>query len=389
MKSQIRVGTLIDGTGRDPMTNMIIDVEDDRITNVRSFVQDIVDPGASQVDLTECTVLPGLIDPHSHLSMAPKRFNYGGRMSDSTPVLTIRAVDNLWDDLKAGVTTVRCLGDKDFLDFACRDAVDEGLIQGPHILPSGKGIRATNGHGAAGTPADGVDSVLRLLRENLHRGAQVTKLFISGDVKEDNIRHCCYSPDEIKAAVEESLRANVRLAAHLMGGNGVKHFVEAGGDMVTVEHGGFLTNDELETIIKHRAWLGLTCNSFFRASRLNNLRSPDLISKVEAVQQQVLENYRVSVKSGVPYTLGTDAQHGEMAYEVEYLVEQLDVSPLSAISTATHKNALAIGIAEDRGTISPGMRADLLAVTGDPVKDISSLRNVHSVIKNGDLVKLN
>ena len=383
MTTVVRAGWLVDGKGGPPIRDAVVVIENGRIASIGSASSFEPPSGADVLDVPDCSVLPGLIDAHSHLSMTPKLHDYGGHMRDPLPTLVLRAAQNLRTNLLAGVTTLRCLGDKEMLDLACKHAVEEEGLPGPHILPSGRGIRSSHGHGAVATVADGVDAVLRMVRENLHAGAQVIKLFISGDVKEDNITHCCYSPAEITAAVEEALRAGCRLAAHCMGGPGLRYFVEAGGPMVTVEHGGFLTEDDMQLMLDHGAWLGITCNSFFRPERLQNLRTPALRAKVEAVREQVIDNYRRSIEAGIPYTLGTDAQHGEMAYELEFLVHELGVDPLRAIRAATHDNATALGIADDRGTLEVGKRADLIAVEGDVSRDIRALRHVRLVLKDG------
>lgn len=383
MYTVIKADAIIDGTGHTPIANMAVVIENDLILDI--VPEDSLDSisDATVVDLAGSTLLPGLIDGHTHLSMTPKLHDYGGKMRDPLPMLIARSTGNLREDLRSGVTTCRVLGDKEFLDIELSKAVEDGTIPGPSVVPSGKGLRSTNGHGAAGTIADGVDAVLRQVRENLHAGAKVIKLFIGGDPKEDNITDCCYSPEEIQAAVEEALRANVRLATHCMGGDGVKYFVKAAGEMGVVEHGGFLTRQDMELMLERGAWLGFTCNSMFRPERLNNLRSSELTAKVNAIRDQVVENYRAAIDAGLRISLGTDAQHGEMAYELEFLVDELGMNPLDAIRIATHDNATAYGIDGDRGTLAPGKRADIIAVAGDPSSDIHAMRNITYVMKGG------
>lgn len=383
MYTVLKADAIIDGTGKSPTANMAIVVEDDRILDVVSIDSVNSITAATVVDLSGSMLLPGLIDGHTHLSMTPKLHDYGGKMRDPLPMLVARSTRNLREDLLSGVTTTRVLGDKDFLDIQLSKAVDDGTIPGPQVIPSGKGLRSTNGHGAAGTVADGVDAVLRQVRENLHAGAKVIKLFIGGDPKEDNITDCCYSPEEIRAAIEESLRANVRVATHCMGGDGVRYFVESAGEMGVVEHGGFLTRNDMDLMLNKGTWLGFTCNSMFRPERLNNLRSPALTAKVNAIRDQVVENYRAALDAGLRISLGTDAQHGEMAYELEFLVDELGMSPLDAIRIATHDNATAYGLEHDRGTIAPGKRADIIAVSGDPSADVHAMRNITYVMKEG------
>lgn len=383
MYTILKADAIIDGTGVVPLTHTAVVVKDGRIVDLVSTDSILSIADAEVVDLAGTTLLPGLIDGHTHLSMTPRLHDYGGKMRDPLPILVARATRNLREDLLSGVTTTRVLGDKDLLDIELSKSVDDGTIPGPQVIPSGKGLRSTNGHGAAGTIADGVDAVLRQVRENLHAGARVIKLFIGGDPKEDNITDCCYSPQEIQAAVQESLRANVRVATHCMGGDGVRYFVEAAGEMGVVEHGGFLTCEDMDLMLERGAWLGFTCNSMFRPERLNNLRSPELTAKVNVIRDQVIQNYRDALDAGLRISLGTDAQHGEMAYELEFLVDELDVSPLDAIRIATHDNAMAYGLDGDRGVIQPGKRADIIAAAGDPASDIHALRSITYVMKEG------
>lgn len=218
----VLAGLLIDGTGRPPVAQGTVLVEGDRIAAVGTGETIRPKPGAQVVECRDEVLIPGLIDCHNHLAMDPTMDNWPARMNDSDVEQTIRAIVNMATDLKAGVTTARCLGDKNFLDTACKKAVESGRLAGPRLLVATRGIRATHGHGIVGYPFDGPDQVRRAVRENLKTGADVIKLFITGTVCTGAEIFGYLSREEISAAVYEAHRSGVPVTAHCIGGIGLK-----------------------------------------------------------------------------------------------------------------------------------------------------------------------
>jgi imidazolonepropionase-like amidohydrolase len=177
-KTLIRGGLLIDGTGSPPIEKGVILIEGQRIIGVGKEEELREKADVHVLDCSDQTLLPGLIDCHNHLSLDPRLENYLYRMADPIPALTLRACETMKIDLRSGVTTSRCMGDKGFLDVECKKAVAEGRVEGPRLLIATRGIRAFHGHGFVGYPFDGIDQIQGAVRENLSAGADLIKIFI-------------------------------------------------------------------------------------------------------------------------------------------------------------------------------------------------------------------
>ena len=377
----VRGGLLIDGTGRPPIEKGVVHVEGDRIVAVGT--EENVKPasGAKVVDCGDQVLIPGLIDCHNHLALDPTLENWPARMNDSDAEQTLRAVKNLAVDLKAGVTTARCLGDKNFLDVACKKAVQSGELPGPRLLVATRGIRATHGHGIVGYPFDGPEQVRRAVRENLQAGADVIKLFITGTVRSGKDLFCYLSREEISAAVEEAHRVGVRVAAHCIGGLGLEECLAAGVD--SVEHGYFLSDREIDLLLKSNRWLVLTPSPYFNPEFIRNLPH-ELAAAFRQGRDEVAERMKVIIRSGVRFAVGTDAMHGDLARDIQYLVEW-GASESMALMAATRHAAAVLGLEESVGTLEPGKTADLVGLKGNPLQDIRALGRVRTVICRGTL----
>jgi imidazolonepropionase-like amidohydrolase len=240
----IKGGNIIEGTGNPVKGPAALLVENKRITAVGAEAENRATEASEVIDCGNRTLLPGLIDCHNHLSLDPTLDNYLYRMNDPVPELTLRAVTNMRLDLQSGVTTSRCLGDKEFLDMACREWVRKGRIAGPRLLVAGRGIRAPHGHGFVGYPLGGLEAIRQAVRDNLLAGADLIKIYITGTLRtKAGIPHY-FSAQEIAVAVEEAHRVKVPVATHCIGGPGLKLALEAGIDVI--EHGYFVSDQEIE-----------------------------------------------------------------------------------------------------------------------------------------------
>lgn len=246
---------LIDGTGNPPIVDGAVCIESGRILSVGRQQDFGADFEGQMVELGDQTLLPGLIDCHNHICMDASIPNWPSTFDIGDIELTLRAIRNMGTDLQAGVTTARCLGDRSFIDVHCRQAVDSGGLTGPRLLVATRGIRATHGHGLIGYAFDGVETVRRVVRENIKAGADLIKLFLTGTVPADPIT-CYPSQEEIRAAVEEAHRAGLPVTAHCIGGIGFDLCLDLGIDCV--EHGYFLTEKQIERLAKVDSWLVLT-----------------------------------------------------------------------------------------------------------------------------------
>ena len=379
----IKGGKLLDGTGTAFKGPAKILVENECIAALGSDAETRADEAAVVIDCGDRTLLPGLIDCHNHLSLDPTLDNYLYRMADSIPELTLRAVTTMRQDLRSGVTTSRCLGDKEFLDVACREWVRAGKIQGPRLLVACRGIRAPHGHGFVGYPFAGVEAIRQAVRENLAAGADLIKIYITGTLPSPKGILHYYSKQEVSTAVEEAHRAGVPVATHCIGGPGFKLALETGIDVI--EHGYFITDDEIAMLERSAAWLVMTPSIFMTDARIKTLPA-DLIKGHLKQRDAVAGRMAAAIAAGVRYAVGTDAMHGGLAKEMEYLVD-FGASPEDALKAGTSSAALVCGMSDQIGTLEKGKLADIIAVHGNPLEDIRVLQGPKTVILGGRRVE--
>jgi imidazolonepropionase-like amidohydrolase len=375
---------LIDGTGRPPVERGAVLVEGDRIIAVGT--KESIEPvsGVNKIDAKNLVLLPGLIDCHNHPSAGMTKDGQPEGLSGSDAELTINALINMALDLSAGVTTVRCLGDRNFLDIACKKAVESGRIAGPRLIVAGRSIRSFHGHGILASPFDGAEAIRRGIRENIKAGADVIKILTSATVKgKDTIRSDC-SREEICAAVDEAHRAGLPVTAHCIGGIGLQWCLEAG--MESIEHGYFVSDHDIELLLHHNTWLVLTPGPFLSEERIT--------ASIAGMGETVLRNREEAarcmagaIRGGVRFVVGSDAIHGRLAKEMECLVG-LGASEEQVILAATRDAAKVCGVPDTVGTIEPGKSADIIGVEGNPLRDISALERVGFVMARGKIRSL-
>ena len=388
MASQVLVGgRLIDGTGAEPVRGRAIVVEDGAIARV---VDEAALPRGPRVDLGGATVLPGLINCHVHLCFGaepdPVR-----PLRDEPPALTaIKALARARQTLEAGVTTVRDLGGREYVELAVRRAIAEGLAVGPRILAAGRPVCMTGGHGHfVAREADGPDDVRRAVREQLKAGADVIKLIATGGVMTPGVEPGSpqLTRDEMRAGVEEAAKAGRRTAAHAMSSEGIGNAVEAGID--TVEHGVFLTEEIAAAMARRGTFLVATLNApaAIVAGGLAAGIPPFMVKKSEQVMEAHVRSFRLALAAGVRMAAGADSgtplnPHGSLLPELRLMVRH-GMTPLEAIRAATVTAAAALGRDAEIGRIAPGYRADLLVVAGDPAEGIEALADVRRVFVDG------
>jgi imidazolonepropionase-like amidohydrolase len=377
----IRGKLLIDGTGRPPIEKGAVLIEGERIVAVGTEGDMGPLSDAQVVDCREEVLIPGLIDCHNHLALDPTLESWPARMSDSEAEQTLRAVKSLSVDLKAGVTTSRCLGDKYFLDVVCKRAIESGRLTGPRLLVATRGIRATHGHGIVGYGFDGPDQIRQAVRENLKAGAELIKLFITGTVRTGEELPCYLSREEISVAVEEAHRAGVRTAAHCIGGIGLDECLAAGVD--SIEHGYFITDRQIDLLMKADRWLVLTPIPYFNEEFIRYL-PVDLAAAFRRGREEVAERMTAAIRRGAKFAVGTDALHGGLAQAIAFLVK-LGASEKDALAAATRHAAMVLGVEGSVGTLEGGKFADLIGVQGNPLSDIQSLSKVKTIICRGKL----
>jgi imidazolonepropionase-like amidohydrolase len=377
----IRGGLVIDGMGNLPIERGAILVEGQRILRVGKEEEFREKADIQVLDCSDQTLLPGLIDCHNHLSLDPTLDNYLYRMNDSIPELTLRATTTMAVDLQSGVTTSRCLGDKGFLDVECKKAVEEGRIEGPRLLIATRGIRAFHGHGFVGYPFGGIDQIQVVVRENIAAGADLIKIYITGTLRGPKGIPSFFSKEEIQAAVDEAHRVGIPIATHCIGGVGLEWALETGIDVI--EHGYFLTDREIDLLVKSDRWLVMTPSIFFTDARIRTL-PPHLIEGHLRERDEVGQRMNAAIKAGVKFVVGTDGMHGGLSQEIQYLVD-FGATTSRALMAATRDAARVCGLEDSIGTLEPGKCGDIIGVEGNPLEDIGALKRVKTVVSRGEI----
>ncbi|MFZ7103894.1 MAG: amidohydrolase family protein [Peptococcaceae bacterium] len=378
-------GLVINGIDSTPLEKGAILIEGNKIIKVgrKEELAGLIDSSTEEKDYSRFTIIPGLVDCHNHLSLDGNMDNYLTKMEAPECELTIRACSTMQVDFKAGVTTSRCLGDRFFLDVACKRAVEEGRLTGPRLVVSTRGIRATHGHGVVGLPFNGPEAIRQAVRENLKAGADFIKFYMTGTVRENSKTLPYYmSPEEVKVITEEAGKVGVKTAVHCIGGKGFEICIEQGVDVI--EHGFYLTDHEIELLLNSDSWLVLTPSLILNDD--NNL-PPEKKGSFKDAQAEVRERLQAIIKSGVKYAAGTDAMHGKLVKELEYIVEA-GATELEALRSVTLNAARVCGLADLVGSLEVGKMADMVIINGNPLADIKSLWNVESVIKEGKEFKI-
>jgi imidazolonepropionase-like amidohydrolase len=378
-KTLIKGSLVIDGMGNPPIERGAILVEGERILRVGKEEEFKGETSIHVLDCGDQTLLPGLIDCHNHLSLDPRLENYLYRMADPIPALTLRACETMKIDLRSGVTTSRCLGDKGFLDVECKKAVAEGRIEGPRILVATRGIRAFHGHGFVGYPFSGVDQIRNVVRENLAAGADLIKIYITGTLRGPKAIPSYFSKEEIQTAVDEAHRVGIPVATHCIGGIGFEWAIETGIDVI--EHGYFLTDWEIDLLVKSGRWLVMTPSIFFTDNRVQKLPT-DLIDGHLRQRDEVGQRMKAAIKAGVKFAVGTDGMHGGIAQEIQYLMD-FGTTANQALMAGTCHAAKVCGLEESIGTLEPSKYADIIGVKGNPLEDMGALKRVKTVISCG------
>ncbi len=381
-KRIIQADLLLGMAGKPPIEGGAVLIENDQISAVGKKADFTVDADIEVIDCTGQVLMPGLIDCHNHLSLDTRLENYLLRMKDSIPELTLRAVETMAIDLKAGVTTSRCLGDKEFLDISCRKAVEDGRLKGPRLIVATRGIRASHGHGYVGYPFNGPEAIREAVRENLLAGAELIKIYITGTLKGPGEIASYFSKSEISLAVEEANRVGVKTATHCIGGQGLDWAVEIGID--SIEHAYFISDRQIDLLGRSDSQLVLTPSLFLAEERIEILPQ-GLADEFRRERDLVGECMAAVIKSGLNYAVGTDGMHGGLVKEMGILVD-LGASPRDVLKAATAYGSQVCGLEDEIGTLEPGKSADIIGVKGNPLEDIRSLENIETVILKGRLV---
>jgi imidazolonepropionase-like amidohydrolase len=404
----IRAGRLFDATSDSIRENVVIVVAGERIQSVADEKSVKIPTGATVVDLSRATVLPGLIDCHTHLGSRADRYDEIYKFKDTPFQSAFAAVVHARKTLEAGFTTVRDVGSRPFLAVDLRNSINEGLVPGPRIVASGPGISITGGHGDLNnfSPqtrvsmfpeerdfhiADGVDQVRHVVRAQVKYGVDVIKILATGGVlsKGDSPGAPQFTFEELKAAADEAHMAGRKIAAHAHGTQGIKNAILAGID--SIEHASLIDDEGIRLAKEHGTYLVMDIyNDDYILGKAIEFGLPqENVDKEKAIGRLQRENFQHAAAGGAKMAFGTDAgvyPHGDNAKQFFYMVKY-GLTPAQAIRSATSSAADLIGRSKDVGTIEAGKYADLIAVSSDPLQDVRSLENVGFVMKGGEVVK--
>jgi imidazolonepropionase-like amidohydrolase len=399
----IHAGRLIADPSRPAAGPSTISVVDGRITAVADGLQP-APPGARLIDLSNRTVLPGLIDSHVHISGNPGG-EYWREAVEPDEWGVVLGAQNALSTVRAGFTTVRDLGSAPEVGFVLRRGTAEGRIVGPRILSSGPAISIIGGHGdvtgfrpevvealSVGNTCTGAVQCAERVREASRAGADVIKFTATGGVLSQQGRglEAHFTDEEMRAIVTTAHALGLKVAAHAHGARGIEAAARAGVD--SIEHGTFADDAAIQAMRRSGTALVPTLMAFTGVSEglAENRFTPVVAAKAREALQHLGQAVRLARAAGVPVAFGTDAavfEHGRNGQEFAQLVEHGGMSPAEAIASATVVAARLLGLENEIGRIAPGYSADLIAVAGDPLADVRALERVDFVMVRGRIVE--
>ena len=387
---------MLDVVNGEMLSKPVLAIEGDRIVSVNP---EKVPAEGRRLNWDDVTLLPGLIDTHTHLT-SNREGDWVHRSVKQGPAdRALAGVRGAWRTLMAGFTTVRDLGTRGFADVALMEAIDSGMVAGPRIIPSGHPLGITGGHcditgyrpgllelGPKEGVADGVDQVVQAVRYQIKHGAKVIKTCATAGVFsfEGPVGAQQYSDEELSAMVEEAARHGVKVAAHAHGTEGILAAARAG--VASIEYGSVLTDEAIQLMKSKGIYLVPTAYlvDVIKTEEL----SPPIRAKSEYLKPLARKSLEQAIQAGVKIAFGTDAAvfpHGDNAHEFGTLVNR-GMSELEALRTATLYATDLLGVS-DRGVLEAGRLADLVAVPGNPLEDIRVMERVSHVMKGGEVVK--
>lgn len=401
-KTAVICGKLIDGNGTQPVSNAVILIEGERIAAIGTRA--LLTADYEVIDLSAFTVLPGLIDVHVHPLISEEDYQVS-HLKNSSAGKALRGLKNVQRWLQEGWTTIRVAGDADvfYAHFAIRDAINSGMFTGPRIFGAGHYLSITGGGGdindmapeqkiiADGLIVDGAEEMRKAVRTEIKNGSDWIKLLVTGAFMSagDNPQNAHFSNEEIRVAVEEATKRGVPLMAHAHGTGGINQAIKLGAR--SIEHGSFLTEESIALFLEYDAYLvpTLSVGTYFETE----LKKSQALSKAIELGKKYRTGVRAmlskAIARGVKIGVGSDNvgfPPNFAAKEFGLLVE-LGMTPMQAIQAGTRVNAELLMQAKDIGTIEAGKFADIIAVQGDPLEDITELERVRFVMKSGEVIR--
>ena len=372
----IKADKIITGKDLTLMTRGAIQIEDGKITRIYNHASQI--PSGEHItvtDLGDKTLIPGMIDCHNHLALDTRIEHHLVKMNDCECEQTIRALKTMNDDLHAGVTTARCLGDRFYIDVTCKKAQKEGRISGPKLVVSGIGMRASHGHGYVGMPFDGPEEFRRQARENILHGVDFLKVFMTKVINATSFIYHFMSPEELRAVVQEARSVGITTACHCSGGQGLDDCIDAGIDCL--EHVYYIS----EKVKNADRWVVYTPSYALNDDLLFKFSPKDKDGSLKE-KEIICKCLEGAISGGLKFGIGTDGIHQGLAQEAIY-ISSLGASNQDVLAGITVNAAKLCHVDNVTGSITEGMAADLVALDGNPLEDLSALKRVEAVYQDG------
>jgi imidazolonepropionase-like amidohydrolase len=402
----VRAGRLIDTDTGTVVADQVILIHDGKIEKVGKEKEIEIPAGAKIIDLSKMTVLPGLIDCHTHLADGAHDGEPMGQFRKTGAQIALESVPNARATLESGFTTVRDVGTYRALgDIALRDAINRGDIIGPHMFVAGAYLTISGGAGALTGLAPDITlpwdlhygeanspwEVRKVIRQLAHDGVDHIKVLSSGAVLThgSNPHSQEFTPEELQAAVDEAGHFGLRVEAHAHSPEGIKNAIRAG--VASVEHASMIDDEGITLAKQHGTYLDMDIydEECIQEGGKTGRVPKDFLEHDAQLGQIQRDNFRKAVAAGVKMSFGTDAgvcPYGTSGKQFAFMV-QYGMTPMQAIQSATHNAADLLGHADEFGSIKPGKHADIIAVAGDPLATIRLLENVQFVMKDGKIYK--
>lgn len=380
----VKAGKMILGDGLEAKENAGLLIENGKIAKVYDNMASVEIPaGMEVVDYGDSVVIPGMIDCHNHLALDARLENHLVKMEDCEAEQTIRAIKTMKDDLMAGVTTARCLGDRFYIDVTCKKAQKEGRITGPKLVVSGIGMRSTHGHGYVGMPHCGPEEFRKTARENIARGVDFLKVFMTKVINATPFIYHFLTLDELKVVVEEAKSVNITTACHCSGGQGLDDCLTAGIDCL--EHVYYITPQQVERVKREDRWVVYTPSYALNDELLFKFSPHDKEGSLRE-KEIICRCLSGAIEGELKFGIGTDGLHAGLAQEACYIAG-LGAKNRDVLAGITINAARLCGVDESTGSIAEGKAADLVVLEKDPLENVEALKGVQSVIQDGVVIR--